>query len=307
MRGETENRPVAMLIDCGALGYLSIAAHGHADSLNFNLCSGDRPLFVDPGTYLYQCGGPWRDYFRSTRAHNTITVDKLDQSQPAGTYLWTTKAKSTLEFWATDEKIDVFIGSHDGYRRLRDPVRHRRGILYIKPGAFLIIDQIQAKSDHHYEQLFHVHPDMSTKQLSESTWLFEGRDVSCSLILWPVDGHRIESFTGSEDPILGWYSPSFGVKHPSTSVVNSFRHLGNTVLLSLINIGTEKITWFPSVSDGQISAQVNLHNKHLNVIISEDLISPLRATGGEDSISVVHLDHKPAFQISKCRGIVHLK
>ena len=44
---------VRLLVDAGPLGYLSIAAHGHADALAFVLDIGDREILVDPGTYAY--------------------------------------------------------------------------------------------------------------------------------------------------------------------------------------------------------------------------------------------------------------
>ena len=61
----------------GPLGYLSIAAHGHADALSFVLNIGDREILVDPGTYAYHTDPAWRRYFRSTLAHNTVGVDEL--------------------------------------------------------------------------------------------------------------------------------------------------------------------------------------------------------------------------------------
>ena len=44
---------VRLLVDAGPLGYLSLAAHGHADALSFTLSIGDREILVDPGTYAY--------------------------------------------------------------------------------------------------------------------------------------------------------------------------------------------------------------------------------------------------------------
>jgi hypothetical protein len=67
-------------LDHGPLGYLSIAAHGHADANAVTLSLDDRPILVDPGTYLYYSCGKWRDWFRGTRAHNTLNVQGADQS-----------------------------------------------------------------------------------------------------------------------------------------------------------------------------------------------------------------------------------
>lgn len=47
-------REVRIVADAGPLGYLSIAAHGHADALSFTLSAGGCELLIDPGTFAYQ-------------------------------------------------------------------------------------------------------------------------------------------------------------------------------------------------------------------------------------------------------------
>ncbi|TIQ17227.1 heparinase II/III-family protein, partial [Mesorhizobium sp.] len=78
------------------LGYLSIAAHGHADALSLTLCVDGEPVLVDPGTWLYGSGGVWRDWFRSTPAHNTLNIEGKSQSIIAGTFNWSHKAVAAL-------------------------------------------------------------------------------------------------------------------------------------------------------------------------------------------------------------------
>ena len=66
-----------LVFDCGPLGD---GGHGHYDALSIEMASG-RPLVVDPGRFTY-CDDPphWRRWFKSTAAHNTVTVDGLDQT-----------------------------------------------------------------------------------------------------------------------------------------------------------------------------------------------------------------------------------
>jgi hypothetical protein len=47
---------IRIVADAGPLGYLAIAAHGHADALSFTLSLGGEAILVDPGTYTYQNG-----------------------------------------------------------------------------------------------------------------------------------------------------------------------------------------------------------------------------------------------------------
>src|SRR4029077_15759000 len=71
---ETENE-IRLTADAGALGYQSIAAHGHADALAFTLSVGGREFLVDPGTYAYHTQESRREYFPRTVAHKTVRID----------------------------------------------------------------------------------------------------------------------------------------------------------------------------------------------------------------------------------------
>jgi hypothetical protein len=68
--------------DGGPHGHLAIAAHAHADALGFELRVDGVDILVDPGTFTYRPGSPWRNYFRSTRAHNAVELDGADIGGP---------------------------------------------------------------------------------------------------------------------------------------------------------------------------------------------------------------------------------
>ena len=101
---------VRLIVDAGPLGYTNIAAHGHADALSFTLSIAGLEFLVDPGTYAYHTQKKWRDYFRGTSAHNTVRVDKQDQSVGGGNFMWLEKAVAECEEWAPGEDIDYFKG-----------------------------------------------------------------------------------------------------------------------------------------------------------------------------------------------------
>ena len=82
--------------DAGPHGFLSIAAHAHADALAVEVRHDGMDVLADPGTYCYHGEPRWRSYFRSTLAHNTIEVAGPDQSTSGGPFLWTRHAQSTL-------------------------------------------------------------------------------------------------------------------------------------------------------------------------------------------------------------------
>ena len=125
IREARAGRQLHMILDHGPLGYLSIAAHGHADANAIVLTLDDRPLLVDPGTYLYHSGAAWRDWFRGTGAHNTVRLGGVDQSVIAGAFNWSHKARATLEH-ATGGLDWAISAHHDGYRKRFGLKHHRR-------------------------------------------------------------------------------------------------------------------------------------------------------------------------------------
>ncbi len=79
---------VRVTFDAGPLGYLSLAAHGHADALGVTLADTGGELVGDPGTGSYFGNPERRAAFRSTRFHATVAVDGADQAEQAGPFLW---------------------------------------------------------------------------------------------------------------------------------------------------------------------------------------------------------------------------
>ena len=102
-------------IDHGALGFGSIAAHGHADALSFQMYADGIPVFADPGTYIYHCDLESRNAYRKTENHNTVCVDGKDQSQMLGAFLWGRKAQCTLTEFNENGGCVTLTAEHNGY------------------------------------------------------------------------------------------------------------------------------------------------------------------------------------------------
>ena len=132
------DRKVLIGIDHAPLGYGSIAAHGHADALSFQLYYEGHPVFVDPGTYIYHGDINSRNEFRKTSNHNTVCVENKDQSEMLGPFLWGKKANSMLESIEENKGCVVLEMSHDGYY----PIIHKRVIEYDFDRTFVIHDKV---------------------------------------------------------------------------------------------------------------------------------------------------------------------
>ena len=82
------NKDTFLVFDTGPLGFGGLAAHGHADALNIIYNYKNKPVLVEPGTYIYNIESEWRDYFRRTDVHNTLSVSGDNQSEMQGPFLW---------------------------------------------------------------------------------------------------------------------------------------------------------------------------------------------------------------------------
>ena len=83
--------------DGGPHGFLSIAAHAHADALSVEVRYDGVDILADPGTYCYHGEPEWRSYFRSTIGHNTVEIGGRDQSQQSGPFMWARQARTQAD------------------------------------------------------------------------------------------------------------------------------------------------------------------------------------------------------------------
>jgi hypothetical protein len=226
--------------DHGPHGYLSIAAHAHADALAIEVRVGGVDLLADPGTYCYAAEPAWRSYFRSTMAHNTLEVGGVDQSVAAGPHLWTRQARGELE-QATGMDggpVAEWRAAHHGYRRLRAPAVHRRSVRLDRQARRLVIeDRLDTAGAHDCRLAFHLGPDVACA-------LEGGRAV----LEWPADQGRgaatlalpdglvWERLQGRTDPPAGWYSPAFGVRVPAVTLLGTGRIGRGRALITVLQL-----------------------------------------------------------------------
>jgi len=158
------------LMDCGPHGSLSFG-HSHADALSIEFAALGRAWIVDPGTFTYTGDRAARNWFRSTEAHSTVTVDDENQSSVAGPFSWKTVARSRLDDFIIAD-FDFACGSHSGYERLQDPVKHTRNLIGPKrntsvdsaetlQGYLIVRDSLATSQTHKYALRYHLSPGCS--------------------------------------------------------------------------------------------------------------------------------------------------
>ena len=212
--------------DGGPHGFLSIAAHAHADALSVEVRHDGVEILADPGTYCYHGQPEWRGYFRSTLGHNTLELDGRNQSQSGGPFMWTRHARTqVLTANPGQGAVATWRAEHDGYSRGREPAVHRRTVrLDRKVRELEIHDEVRSVGGHDCRLAFHLGPAV-TALLDGHTALLSWDDRTAVLELpreleWAA--HR-----GVEDPPLGWYSADFGLREPTTVLVGTGRAGGD--------------------------------------------------------------------------------
>ena len=224
-------REVRAVVDCAPLGYLSIAAHGHADALAMVLSVGGQELLSDVGTYAYHTQKAWRDYFRATHAHNTVRVDEQDQSVIGGNFMWLDKAEARCLAFEQQQGVQRFSGQHNGYERLSDPVSHQRDISFDERTlTFTVSDALRFKGEHLVELCWNLH-DQCTVRHDGGVLIIERGGQTATLKV-STDHGALELITryGQESPIGGWMSHGFDEKTPSQQCIWRGRFAGGAVI-----------------------------------------------------------------------------
>lgn len=226
---------ISVVFDCGPLGMGALAAHGHADALSFTLRAFGVDILVDPGTYDYFSYPAWRQYFRSTRAHNTLAIDGQDQSEMLGLFLWGRRAKARCLTWEPTPTGGTVEGEHDGYGSLSDPVTHRRTLeLNGSERALLVRDHIVAQGKHNIEVCFHFAECCRVQPAGDNRYCIDAGRGTAEIEL---DSQlQIELSHGNEDPISGWVSRGYHQKKPATTLVGRCTCEGCVSFACRINI-----------------------------------------------------------------------
>jgi hypothetical protein len=208
--------------DAGPHGFKN-CGHAHADLLSFELSAGRKAWLIDPGTFTYTGSKKDRNWFRSSLAHNTLTVDRESSSQPNGPFSWISTANPEVTSWFQHSRFEYVEANHDGYMRLIDPVRHSRGILFLKHDYWIIRDVTRSKRKHTFDIWFHFNPSVHPQLMAGESAMPEvvARDGDSAL--------KIVAFTpnGAWRPEQGWVSECYGIKVPGA--VYAFSAVGEGV------------------------------------------------------------------------------
>ena len=181
----SEDRKVLIGIDHASLGYGTIAAHGHADALSFQMIVDGKKVFVDSGTYNYHFKPEDRDLYRRTKAHNTVMIDCEEQSEILGPFIWGRRAESCLVDLTCKENTYSIITKCTVSGRV-----HIRRFMFNGINTLMIEDEI---GNHYGEAMLHIYPDMKIERY-KNRYSIEDERIKISIDISNSDHKLFKSY-----------------------------------------------------------------------------------------------------------------
>jgi hypothetical protein len=189
------------------------AGHQHEDKLSVLVHAYGRRLLTEGGVYAYDSSA-WRRYVLSTRAHNTIMVDGLEQRRAGLRETYVTK-EALPNRWLSTPQFDFAEGWYDeGYGANRDrTVTHRRAVLFVKPEYWLVVDRLTPAdaAPHRYEAIFHF--DGENAETGTSPLLARSTDPkqpNLAIVALHSAEVSVEIIKGQEQPAVQGWVPARG-------------------------------------------------------------------------------------------------
>lgn len=211
MRSGWENDDRYLLLDAGPFGY----GHQHEDKLSFVLYAFGANLLVDAGNYPYDSSEN-RRYVLSTRSHNTIMVDGLEQSRRNLDKKTFVVEKPLPNKWIASPEFDYAAGVYsEGYGAKHETqVTHARHIFFVRPDYWMVTDFLTPADDksHRYESLFHVDvPAVKADETTKAARTENPDGANLSIVPLADNGLKVSVVAGQEKPVFQGWIPMGGM------------------------------------------------------------------------------------------------
>jgi len=204
-----------LLFNASGVGVNGRGSHGHNDALSIEVAACGSAFIVDPGAYVYTADLRERQRFRSTAYHSTVEVDEVEQNttDERVPFVIGDEAHPQVISWQSNSEADVVIAEHAGYRRLPQPVTHRRTVQLDKQKRFWgVEDTLSGAGTHDLAFRFHFAPGLEISVRPDGTIEVCDKMTFARLLIKPNGP--------SAEPVLEsrFSSRDYGAKEQSVSV-----------------------------------------------------------------------------------------
>lgn len=158
----------------GNLGDSITAAHGHSDIFHFSITVNNKPFLIDSGTFQYHTRfHEIRQYFRGVKAHNTISIDGLDQGKQHNRMSWIKMPNTEVEEINNDSNKISITASHDGFKNQNSDIHHSRTFQFNKKAKSVkILDRLHGDQQTHICEFYlQIHPEVNCQLLDDQLTL----------------------------------------------------------------------------------------------------------------------------------------
>lgn len=194
-----------LIVSAGPLGQKGRGGHDHNDRLSFELRVKGKDFFVDPGTGVYTPDPILCRKMQSTKSHNTVSINGVEQNTFSEEDVWTKKneTEARILHFEEDSKKALLVAEHSGYRKLSDGLVHKREFLFSKENNnWKITDFIGGRGRFDIQWTFVLHPEVEIEDVNPDRIILKNDSVKICLSYDNSLELRIEG---------AFYSPEYSV------------------------------------------------------------------------------------------------
>lgn len=197
-----------LLVDCGPIGPDYLPGHGHGDIFAFEWSLEGQRIIVDTGVFEYS-EGQKRSYARSTKAHNTLTLEGEDQCEFWGAFRVARRAKVKRLSYEVSGNSFQLSGEHNGYSHLAGQPIHKRSF-EASTERIQVMDEVIGGAGQKAEARLLLHPECRLEPTHGGLIIKRG---GTKVLL------KTEATISLEKAV---YFPDFGHELPSTQIVITY-------------------------------------------------------------------------------------
>lgn len=293
-------------MDCGPLAHgvyhdeTPSAAHGHADLLSIEIAPFGKSLLIDAGFSNYRGEYDWHKYFRSTAAHNTVTINGKSQAEQVGILKWSFAPEFKLLTTLDQSGMGAVCGEHYGYHRLEGQPTHRRYFVFVQEKFWLVLDYLFARQDASFELQWNWHFNKATEvdSFAEQNALKANQDDVSLQMHWLLpEEKRFNQYLakGGQRPEQGWISPTYRNRQPAFILSQTLQtNLPMTVPFVLLP-ENKAIHW--QVEKHQAGLSLNCPQTSFEIAHHQNSNSEILLTITTNGTQLKLLKSKPYFQV----------
>lgn len=165
-----------LFFKCGKIGQNGLGGHAHNDQLSIMLYVKSQPIFIDSGTGNYTSDRTIRNLLRSTKSHNTLEIENLEQNDISFDIF-----KMNERTFSKILKYDEWsiAGKHEGYVQ-EVGSRHIREIVFAND-SILINDRLDKSVNNKVILNFILDDKVVINKINETTCILTRNGIKTSL------------------------------------------------------------------------------------------------------------------------------